>query len=137
MTVELALLIPIFVLILLGSVDYGSMIVEKMQLQNAARSGMQYALQSSANIDDTEGIEEVVRLARGDEDEDEELNVSTSVFCECADGSAIVCTATCTGNQPPRRFVDVTVDKNYQMVFSYPGFGNSTTLTGQATVRVR
>lgn len=133
--VELALLAPVVMLMILGAIDFGGALFERMRLTNSARAGVQFALQSDANAQDPTGIEQSVLNATGLDPLS--VTVAQSQYCECADGTTIVCTATCTGGGPLRRFVNVTVSEQFQTLYPYPGITNPLTLTGQATIRVR
>ncbi len=134
--VELALLSPVIMLMIVGAIDYGGALFERMRLESAARAGAQYALQNPGALDNTAAIEQAVRDASSLVDP---LSVSVvpSVFCECPDGTAVACGGTCGGGALLRTFVAVTVTENFSPMFSYPGIASPITLTGRATIRVQ
>ena len=133
--IELALIAPILLLMILGVVDFGGAYSAKLRLDSAARSGVQFALQNTANITNTGGIGQVVDAASGLDP----ATITTTVtqFCECDDGSSIACNGTCAGGGFPRTYLTVSVQRQYPILFSYPGVSNPLPLTGRATVRVQ
>ena len=82
---EIALLAPVLAALLLGSVDLGTFIFQKMQVQSASRAGAQFAIQSAGNADDTGGISTAALTSSSN------LEPRTSLqsvrFYACADGS--------------------------------------------------
>ena len=139
--IELALLAPIMAAILLGSIDIGSYIYEKMQLQSAARAGAQYAVQRGGNYSDTASI--TAAALASSTDLDTGATVTTVSFCACADGSETVvdastgCGGTCTGGESPALSVRVTVKNTFTPIFPYPGIPNPIVLTGVSSLRVQ
>ena len=133
--VELALLTPVLMLMLLGVIDFGGAIYERMQLTSAARAGVQYAGQSANNVNDTAGILQAVQTAGSLDAGD--ITITTTQFCGCADGSAATCGDTCGGGGSAGTYVSITVVEQYSTIFPYPGLGNPITLQGDATLRVQ
>lgn len=138
--IELALLAPVLAAILLGSIDLGSYIYEKMQVQSASRAGAQYAIQSSGNSQDPVSIAVAVRasstdLATG-------TTITTETFCGCSDGSETAvsgttgCGGTCSGGEFPALSVRVTVTNTFTPIFPYPGIPDPVVLTGVTSLRV-
>ena len=134
-TVELALLAPVLMLMLVGVIDFGGAIYEQMQLTSAARAGVQFAIQSAANVDDTVGILQAVQNAGSLDTAN--VTITTTQFCGCPDGSAATCTDTCGGGGTPGTYVSITVVEQYSTLFPYPGIDNPITLEGNAVMRVR
>ncbi len=133
--IELALLAPVLLLMLVGVIDFGGAIYERMQLTSAARAGVQFAIQSAANADDTAGILQAVQTA-GSLDA-ANITITTTQFCGCADGSAAACGDTCGGDAPAGTYVSVTVVEQFSTLFTYPGISNPITLQSEAVFRVR
>ena len=138
--IELALLAPVLAAILLGSVDLGSYIYEKMQIQSASRAGAQYAVQSPGNSQDPVSIAVAVRasstdLATG-------ATITTETFCSCSDGSETAvsgttgCGGSCTGGEFPALSVRVTVSNTFTPVFPYPGIPDPVVLKGVTSLWV-
>ena len=152
--IEFALLVPILLALLLGALEYGRVIRERMQLASAARAGVQFALQNAANLQAITGATPVVCSAgltgvQGAVCNATGLDPSTVTVtprCECADGSTIACTGSCTVGGvggPPPVYVRVTVEAQFRTLVpvNIPGFGEiipaSFPLIEEVTMRVR
>lgn len=133
--VELALLTPVLMLMLVGAIDFGGAVNERMKLTSAARAGVQFASQSPANADDTAGILQAVQNAGGLDTAS--ITISTTQFCACGDGSAAACGDTCAGGGAAGAYVSITVVEQYSTIFPYPGLGNPIALEGESVLRVR
>ncbi|MFP6742355.1 MAG: TadE/TadG family type IV pilus assembly protein [Alphaproteobacteria bacterium] len=137
--VELALLSPIMAMMLIGAIDYGTFIFQKMEVQNASRAGVQYAIQASGNATDTASIAAVVQAAS---DLPAGTDVSSATFCGCADGSESdtdslgSCNGDCTGGEFPALSVRVTVTNTYTSLFPYPGIDDSLKIVGVTVMQV-
>lgn len=130
--VEFALIAPVLMLIILHLLDLGLAFNERMQVESAARAGIQYALH---NRSDLNAISTTARNATRLDPND--LTVSVVEFCECPGGAAQVCGMSCAGGAVAARYMTVTVEKDFITLFSIGGFMNSVTLQGQATSRVQ
>lgn len=124
--VEFALIAPVLIAVLAGIIGYGLAMLDEMDLVNATRSGAQLAL---IDRSDTNAIEDAVVAATG-------LgittaDVTTTEFCECADGTSITCGLTCGDGSANRYFMTVTATFDHTLLL----IGTTVTLTGQATVR--
>lgn len=137
--VELALLAPVLAFMLVGAIDFGNYIYQRMQLKNASRAGAQYAIQSSSDPFDNAAIDAVVRAASNI---DAGASVTSGAFCGCVDGSESapdslgVCSGTCAGGEFPALFVRVTVSDTFSTLFPYPGIPDTLTLQGQTSLQV-
>lgn len=138
--IELALLAPVLAALLIGSVDFGTYIYKKMQLQSASRAGAQFAIQSDGNAEDTAGINSAV-LASAD-DLEAGLTITSTTYCSCADGTETTvsvttgCGGTCAGGDAPALSVRVTVSNTFTPIFPYPGLPDSIDLQGETSLRV-
>lgn len=121
--VEFAIITPVLLVIILGMVDSGRAIFNKMELVSAVRSGAQYALGDSS---DTSAIGQAVvastnlSITTGD--------VTVTEFCEC-DGSSMTCGGGCGGTS--RKFMTVSASMTFDAFF-IPDFN----MGGTATVRI-
>ncbi len=133
--VELALVLPILSLILVGTWDFGRAFQENARLASAARAGAQYGAYSTDNAEDTNGI---ILAARYDANDDDEVLLVTPVrSCECPNGSSISCEDTCGSGEMSRMYVTVQVDEEFEPYFEYPFIEAPISLSGQAIMRVR
>ncbi len=131
--VEFALILPILLVALMGMVDYGMMVFANNELENAARTGAQYALQGVDQADDDAGIEAAARAALSD---DTGVTVNISRACLCPDGSASACTDTCTADEfEPGRYVTVNMRLDFTPIFGHI-VSDPTQLGSEAILRI-
>ena len=118
--IEFALALPILFLMLVGLLDLGRFSLQKSAMLQGAREGAQYGIMAyteSTNINTT--AQNATGLSG--------VTATNSVFCECssAAGTAVACTATCTGGATLKRYVTVTTTANFSSVL-----GSATTTFG-------
>lgn len=131
--VELALVLPVLVLLLMGTIDFGMAMYDQMQLRSAARAGAEYA---TIEPEDGAGIVTTVDAALGGPDPS--ISVTTGSFCECPGASGSVdCGLACEDETTPRKFVSVEVTRPVDTLLPYPDVIQQITLGGEATFRVR
>jgi len=133
--VELALALPMLILLMVGGFDFGRAIYEQNRLAAAAQAGVQYATESSSNWTSTSNI---VAAARNDAgDTTNSLTVATGE-CTCPSGTNLCSAAsTCTASAVAGTYVRVSVSESYSTLMNYPFMTSPITLTGQSTVRVQ
>jgi hypothetical protein len=129
--IELAVILPVLLLMLLGAVDMGRAYYAAIEVSSAAAAG---ALYGSLKPADVVGMEGAALLDSGD------LVGMTSVAtwgCQCADGSSasVACTSppTCAVNSV--QYVQVNTAFLYVPLFAYPGIPTSILLKGNARMR--
>ncbi len=133
--VELALLLPLLVLVLTGLFDLGLAAYEAMLVQAAAAAGARYA---ELHPWDPSAVAAVV--AASTESGGITANPPPTQFCACpATGSlgAIDCSGTCPGGSRPSLYGKVSAQLAHFTVLHYPALPQPFTLTGQAIVRLR
>src|SRR6202035_1951270 len=82
--VELALMLPIFLVLIWGGVEVGRLAYADIEISNAARAGVAYAMQSNAFASNSTGIQ---NAAKQDAPEITNLVVSPitlTCYCETA-----------------------------------------------------
>jgi Flp pilus assembly protein TadG len=133
--IELALATPMLALMLTGGFDFGRAAFEQKRLVDAARAGVQYAMQGSATWTNTAAI---VAAARADaNDTANNLTVTTSQ-CTCPTGTTLCSAgATCTGSSVTGTYVKVTVSESYATLVNYPFVTSPIALSSQAMIRVQ
>ena len=133
--VELALLLPVFILVLAGIANYAFWIEEKIQLQEAAAAGAAYAT-IPGNGSDVTGMIAAARAASP------QFNVAMTVTAvntySCSPGGAAVAsTATCSGlSAGPLLFAQVKTSATEFPVLKYLGMPTSMTMQGYASYEV-
>ena len=129
--VELALLLPIFLILLVGAVDIGRAYYVAIEVRAAAQAGAIYGIE---NPGDTTGMQDA-SLVGGSSLSG--LSITATYGCECSDGTntSALCatTPTCTDNYV--NYVDVTATAPYSPLFSYPGVGSSMNVTRESRMR--
>lgn len=134
--VELALVFPILLLFLVGSVELGRLAYAAIEVNDAARAGVAYGAQSHTTASDSSNI----TLAATTESPDiTSMTATTSQFCSCSDGTSITCTNAGTKCLSPAHiieYVQVNTTAPVATLFHFPGIASSMTLRGQAIMRV-
>ena len=127
---ELALLLPLMLLLLVGVIEIGRYAYFDILVSNAARAGAQYGAQSLIQAKDVNGI-----TTAAQNDGLGTMTITTSQQCGCSAGTLGGCP---TGGVCPQPlvYVQVTATENFSSLFSYPGIPNSLTLTSTVTMRV-
>ena len=132
------LISPILVLLLLGAGDFGRVLYWSITLAQSARAGAQYGAQSSAAAANSTGIQQAALqdgqniTALGGT-----ITVTSSRYCQCEGGGAVVNCADndCAG--APEVYVEVTATTTFKTLFPYPGIPNTVNLSNTATLRLQ
>lgn len=132
-TVEFALVAPLILLLLAGTVDFGRLIRASICVADAARAGAQFGSLSVANSSNTSGMQTAAINAAPDIDG---VTATAVKSCQCTDGTAVSCTASCTGGKM-LVYVKVTASVTCTPVFSYPGLGYTGTTSSSASMRAQ
>lgn len=131
--VELAIVLPAFLLLLLGAVDFGRAYYLSMEIAGAAEAAAVYG---SQNPTDTAGMQ--LAALKNAPNVSNASVASATYGCECPDGSnysaSCSTTPTCTGTTSVYR-VDVTVTATYSPLFPWPGIPSSIALASSASMR--
>ena len=141
--VELALVLPIFILLLVGIAEVGRLAYTSIEVSNAARAGVAYAAQNHTTAQDSANIQ---LAATNDAPEVSSLTAATSQSCACESSTGVMgalgsCTAisTAAGSCPsPSRivlYVQVTTSAPVNTIFHFPGIPSTVTLRGFASMR--
>jgi Flp pilus assembly protein TadG len=131
--IELALMMPLLSLLLLGVIDMGRAFYLSIEVNDAARAAAQYAFQNSATEKDTTGIRSA---ASSDAPDVSGLSTTPVYGCMCSDGTnqSVHCatTPTCNAGSRSVNYVIVTTTATYTPIFRWPKIPNSITLNGQS-----
>ena len=145
--IELALVLPVLVLVFVGTIDFGRVFYASQSLTNAARAGVQYGAHTPARSADIAGMENTAEAASSSPG----ITAAASRLCQCATDtgtfsatspSANDCTTpaatACPGGH---RVITVTVTTtktfNTLMTGGLPSFLQSLALTRTATMRAQ
>jgi Flp pilus assembly protein TadG len=131
--VELALMLPLFILLLAGAVDFGRAYYLAIEVAGAAHAAVAYG---SQNPTDTAGMK---TAAQDDAPNVPNLSVTTPTYgCECSDGTGYSASCTtgpsCTNNNEVYR-VNVTVTGTFTPIIPWHGVSSSMSLSSSASMR--
>ena len=138
--VEFALLFPPLVLMMVGAIDFGVYMNQKMKVENAARAAVEYVLQGGNINNITYDVLTAENLGLTEE-EMENLDVDAAYVCECADGISLSCTSGADDLCPDegdylREFVDVSVTYVYETFAPYPGLPDEMNIVGNVRMHI-
>lgn len=108
--IEFALLAPVLVVALLGTVDVGRALTEQMTIGSLLRTVAQSVIAEG----DISKVDQVRSAARGDD----LVSVSPPI-CVCPDNTQAVvdCSATCAGPQPTAIYYSLVIQKTFSGIF--------------------
>ena len=134
--VEFALLVPVLVIILMGVVDYGTFMNQKMKLQDLSRTAVQYVVQGGSASDVMANIVETSDFYTAAGADGQTVNVDMAQECECAGGTSVSCSGTCSAvGDYMRYFYSARLDSTYTPIFVYPGLPTSIRLEGYSRMQ--
>jgi len=109
--VELALVAPVFTVLLLGIVDFGRLAYERTDMHAAVRSGAQYVMAGGADLANARSIVEMSWT-----DASPSSSVAVERFCECA-AVEHSCNLPCDDDEPPISYIRINLTTDYQGLF--------------------
>lgn len=129
---ETAILMPLMIAMIVGTVDFGRAYCTAIEVASAAHAGALYGTQ---NPTDTAGM---VSASELDAPDVSTLTPVATYGCECSDGSSAVvsCTSTPTCTYNYVNYVSVTTTATYTPLIPYPGVPHSLKLSSTALMRV-
>ena len=139
---ELALIMPVFVMMFMMAVEGGRMAYFGIEVSNAARAGVAYAAQSTATSTSTSAIKTAASNDAPDLTSISALTVTPSLACQCANGTSfttISCgtaSTTCVSPSHTIKYVQVNTSAQVSSVLKYPGLPTTYNLQGQAIMRI-
>ena len=147
--VELAMVLPVLVLLALGVIEVGRYSYIGILVANAARSGAAYGAQSLPQAVNASGVTAAVQNDFQDNTQDATnlslSSITSSVSCGC-DSNGTITTAACSGATNPNAgtcsaghwvvMVSVTAGGTFRSLFNYPGIPKSIAISRTATMRV-
>ncbi|MDR3776763.1 MAG: TadE/TadG family type IV pilus assembly protein [Terracidiphilus sp.] len=134
--VELALIMPIFTVLLVGAADFARLAYAGIEVSNAARAGVQYGAQNRITALDISGM---THAATSDGPDVASMSATASNSCVCTSGATVTCANAATACVAPARtlqYVQVNTTAVVSPLFHYPGLPATFNLKGQATMRV-
>lgn len=132
--VEMAVALPVLVLLLLVATDFGRLYYTNIEVADAARAGAQYGSQSLISAANSAGMAAVAKIDASN------LSNLTAVAsqCTCMVSSTVpMCPADYCASNPGATFVEVDTSTTFSTIFSYPGIPSKITLAGKAIMMVQ
>jgi Flp pilus assembly protein TadG len=132
---EMALVTPLLLLMLVGTIEIGRFAYYGIEVSSAARAGVQFGAQSLADSKDLAGI---TQAAQNDAPEVPGLKVIASDRCACSNSPAslVGCPAFACAPGHALVFLQVETTANIKPLFPYPGLPAKFVATGHAVMRV-
>jgi Flp pilus assembly protein TadG len=130
--VEFALLLPVLILLLFGTIDLGRLAYVYIETMNAARAGVSYGSQNHATASNNAGM---VSAAQNDAADISGLSAVAKHFCKCADGSSSTCQLADCSSSHMLVYVQVDTTAQYRPWFPYPGIPSLVSVKGEAVMR--
>jgi Flp pilus assembly protein TadG len=133
---EMAIVVPLLVLVLIALIEVGRFGDYTVRAGNAARAGVQYGAQNTITALDTAGMQ---NAATGDANAGAGFTATASSYCQCADGSASTCLATDCSTNHRLVFVEVDTTGTFPSLTNFAGLPASLrtiTVHGKAVMRV-
>jgi Flp pilus assembly protein TadG len=133
---EMALVLPVLLLLLIGTIEIGRFSYYSILVSNAARAGAQYGSQNLATAADTNGIR---TAAQTDAQNVQGLVVTPTQLCGCTSaGLSGTCTPLpgCALPSHPLVYIQVQAQGTFNSLFHYPGIPASITVSSTEKMRV-
>ncbi|MGC2162892.1 MAG: TadE/TadG family type IV pilus assembly protein [Silvibacterium sp.] len=131
--VELALILPIFVVLLVGAAEIARVEYASIEVSNAAMAGVQYGGQDATTAADTTGIQ---NAAQSDAANITLGTTTTSYSCICSDGTGSTCQPTDCSGSNIETILTVQTQTSFNPIIHLPGLPTTFTLRGQAVQKV-
>jgi len=132
---ELAVTIPFLFLLTMGVTDFGRLFYHALTITHAAGVASEFGSQSNIDAVNYTGMQTV---AIADAYEIDGVNATAAHKCVCsAAGAEVSCALTSCGGAPPRVYVKVDVEHNFQTLGIYPEIPSSTMVGRDAWRRVQ
>jgi Flp pilus assembly protein TadG len=135
--VELALTLPVLIVLLVVALDFARVFNISMALTDAARAGAQWGAQNRASAANLLAIEQAACNSMADISCTPGTNTTASTFCQCAGSSGTISCASPGGCANVLNFVTVTATATFSTVIGYPGLPSSIPLSASATMQVQ
>lgn len=147
--VELALVLPILTLLIVGGAEVGRLAYADIEVSNAARAGVAYAMQGHAAVASNQ-YTTIENVAKQDAPDIPGLVVDPPVLaCYCENSSGVTtalasCSAadantsatSCPSPSSIVIYVQVNTHADVNTAFHFPGIPSTVTLRGTASMRV-
>jgi Flp pilus assembly protein TadG len=133
--IEVAILLPVMLLMCCGTMDFARVMYAGIEVANAARAGVQFGALTPGNSGNTNGM---VQAALSDAaDLGSGVTATARNFCECVGGTSEVDCSTSTCGTTPSGYVSVTANYTFNTLIPWPALPQTVSLTRTARMRVQ
>jgi len=132
---ELAVMAPLLLLLMAGTIVLGAFMYDGIEVGNAARAGVQYGAQTAFTAGDTAGM---TAAAQTDAKQITALTVSSSTYCACDSSKSTIITCPTTNASPCSStdhldyFVQVIASGTFTPLIRFPKLPSSLTISKTA-----
>ena len=136
--IEMALLFPLLVLMLCGTMDFARAFYAGIAVASAARAGVQFGALSPSNAGKLTSMNAAAVADASGQGLTTVTPVSRTYCTGAASTTEVSCTsATVCGTAVPSGYVETTVAYTFNTIVPYPGIPQSVVLTRVARLRVQ
>ena len=133
--IEFAMIAPVLILAFIATADFGLAIYAKMEVENAAQAGTQYASVHGYTSDTVSSAVISATSLSG-------LTASPAPteFCGCPSTSGVstaTCGTYCANGAYAGTYVSASATNTYSTIVAYPGIPSSYTFQSTSTVRIK
>jgi Flp pilus assembly protein TadG len=128
---EVALVVPVLTVLLLIVGEFLRVYYMTIELNNAARAGVQYGVNDPANAANLTGMQQA---ALNDGSDIGGMTATATEYCECSDGSSVSC-GTADACSDERVYVEVDTSATFYTLANWPGIPRSIALSSKAIMR--
>src|SRR5262249_8459253 len=133
--IEFSIIAPVLIAATICTVDLGMVSYRKLQVQDAAQAGAQYAAVHGFNASSISNAISGATSYSGIS-----ASPAPTQFCGCASATGIRilgCGSQCPGNIAAGTYVTASAQSTYTPIIPYPMIANSFALSAQSTVRIQ
>lgn len=131
--IELALILPILLLLIMGTIDLSRLVAAGLDLEQAAQRTTDFALAKRPRNSDGTYLKNEAVAASGVAPAD----VTVDIFLECNGVRQSTFSAICPSGQSRARFVSVAIVSEVEPTFDWAGFSSFLGFQLPATVTIR
>lgn len=133
--IEFAVIVPVLIVLMVCTVEFGLAFHHRMQVHNAAQAGAQYAMVRGFNASAiTSAVLNATSYA------EISATPAPTQFCGCATEAGVTetaCGTPCPGGTTPGSYVRVSAHAVHRTLVPYPLVPETFTFSSQSTVRIQ
>lgn len=133
--VEFGLIAPFLFILLMGSVEFGVFMNQRMKMENLARSVSEYVRMGGVVEDAMDDVIIASNLFGSDPSLSTTITMTTEEVCECDNATPVACDDVCPAGEYKRHYLDVTLEKNYTPIVNYFGYLDNIPVTGHTSLQ--